>query len=231
MARHESVPLRRYEPMSRLKNYSVEKGLTDPRGWRVVDAAGQVIGEVTDLVVDTDRMAAAYLEVELDRKVFGTRDERRILVPMARAEREGAERRLVVGDLTRSRITALFEARAQHDAMFWEQWWQGEGTFRAQEPAAIAPQPPLDRPAPFSNVAPAPPGARPGSADYGNEPGRPDYGEERRPLPSPERLTARGEIEDSRIGRPAEGVYRPPLGYPDEAPPHDTPRYRRRIDE
>lgn len=230
MPRHHHVPLRRFERMSLLKDYTVEKGLADPRGWRVVDASGHVIGEVTDLIVDTDRMAASYLEVQLDRKMFAVRDDPHILVPMARAERDGGERRVVAGDLTRSRINALFEARARHDAVFWEQWWRdtadlkdddaGKGTSRTSVRSVTA--------AERAESSHAVPGAVASDETAGAAVDS-DYPVEQRTAHGEERLTARGEVEDSRIGRPAERVYRPPLGRSDEPPP--APRYRSRTDD
>lgn len=115
--------MRRMERMSRLRDYKVEKGIPDPRGWKVVDGEGHHVGVVRDLVIDTDRLAAAFVDVELDAKTFELRDDPHVLVPMRRAQRDGGERRLVVPELTPSRVTALYEARAEHEARFWDEWW------------------------------------------------------------------------------------------------------------
>ena len=52
--------MRRMERMSRLRDYKVEKGIPDPRGWKVVDGEGHHVGVVRDLVIETDRLDAAF---------------------------------------------------------------------------------------------------------------------------------------------------------------------------
>lgn len=229
MARHQQGPMRRFERMSRLKDYTVDKGLADPRGWKVVDSAGHVAGHVTDLIVDTDRMTAAYLEVELDRKTFAVHDDPRILVPMARADRDGSERRLLIPDLTRSRVHALFEARAQHDAHFWERWWRDdlagrEGTGIHESAASSADRRDRDLGRAMSEMRPDEETRIP----VGTEP----LVQERRRVESAESMRAR-ESDDDRP-RPLmehEHRYRPPLGRPDDARELDHPRYGSRAEE
>jgi sporulation protein YlmC with PRC-barrel domain len=212
MARHQQAPLRRFERMSRLKDYTVEKGLTDPRGWKVVDGAGQEVGQVKDLVIDTDRMSATYLEVELDSKSFAHEDPI-ILVPIARAERDGSHHRLVVRDLSRSRITALFDARAAHEVSVWDGWWRDPafedglvGEVRAERP-----------PRPDPRVV---------------DPNEAGVSRDVMPPPAPsrieaERIAAR-DSEEGRQGLPADA---PPV-YPSrddssEPDPLEDPHYRR----
>jgi hypothetical protein len=117
-------PARRFERLSHLRDCTVGKGELDPRGWDIVNGEGRSIGEVKDLIVDNERMAAAYLDVELDRKLFDLRDDPHIFVPMARAHRDGDHRRLVVDGLTSERVAELYVAREAHDREFWNRWWQ-----------------------------------------------------------------------------------------------------------
>ena len=133
MTRHQTTTVRRYEPMSRLKSFTVAKGMTDARGWEVADAEGRAIGKVKDLVVDTDRMVATHLSVDLDLHAFELDDDPRVLVPMARARRDGDRRRLIVPELTRTRVAQLFAERSAREVQFWDEWWQREGG--ALEPA------------------------------------------------------------------------------------------------
>jgi sporulation protein YlmC with PRC-barrel domain len=215
MARHQHTPLRRFEPMSRLKDYTVEKGLADPRGWKVLDGAGQEVGQVKDLVIDTDRMAATYLEVELDSKSFA-HDDPIILVPMARAERDGSHHRLVVRELSRSRITALFDARAAHEAGFWERWWRDPSPEQSPviETHEQRPLRPVPRPAtPIDDDRPR---------DLTPEPAVSRI--------EAERIAAR-DIDEGRQGLPADApaldVRRDELSEPD---PLEDPHYRRPSD-
>jgi len=127
--RHAS--LRRMERLSRMREYDVARNEPDPRGWTVVNRDGRPVGEVKDLIVDTDRMAATYLDVELDAKLFDLRhDDPHVLVPVERAHRQG--RRVVVEDIAPGWVTELCAARELHSREFWDRWWQrgepGHGT-------------------------------------------------------------------------------------------------------
>jgi sporulation protein YlmC with PRC-barrel domain len=120
-----------------MKDFRVDKAFVDPRGWPVLDAEARQVGRVTDLVVDTDRMAASSLEVELDVKALDLSDAGRVLIPMALATRDGDRRQLVVRDLTRSRIVTMRQAWSEHEVRFWDQMWTpGEP---ARPPAAEMP--------------------------------------------------------------------------------------------
>jgi hypothetical protein len=124
-------PVSRFQRLSWLRGYHVDKHQVDPRGWEIVNSERRTIGIVKDLIVDTERMAAAYLDVELDRKLFQLRDDARIFVPMARAERDGDHKRLVVAGLSRDRVAALYVARAAHEREFWDRWWELDRTGAA----------------------------------------------------------------------------------------------------
>lgn len=52
-------------PLSRLHEMEVADGDPDVRGWSVVSADGKRIGEVDQLLVDTDAMMVRYLDVEM----------------------------------------------------------------------------------------------------------------------------------------------------------------------
>jgi sporulation protein YlmC with PRC-barrel domain len=214
MARHQQARLRRFERMSALKNYTVEKGLADPRGWKVVDAAGQRVGQVQDLVIDTDRMAAVYLDVALDTGTFGMHDDPVILVPMSRAERAGGHNELVVRDLTRSRITALFEARAAHEAAFWENWWRDEGA----------------EPTPVSGIrdehVAAPVRRAIENMDH-DTPRDPVYGPGETIRMDPDERIAARDLDEPRQGLPADAPPAYRRDTLDEPDPLEDPHYRR----
>jgi hypothetical protein len=119
-------PMQRYERLSRLRDFAVDRHQIDPRRWKVVNRDGHAIGEVKDLIVDTERMAAAYLDIELDRKLFDLHGDPHVLVPMAHAHRDGGHRRLMVDGLSRDRVAALAPARWEHERQFWDRWWAPE---------------------------------------------------------------------------------------------------------
>jgi hypothetical protein len=113
----------RFERLSRLRDLTVARDQIDPRGWKVLNVEGHTVGEIKDLIVDTDRMTGAYLDVELDRKAFDLHDDPRVLVPMSRAHRDCDHHRLIVEGLTRERVSELRFARDAHMREFWNRWW------------------------------------------------------------------------------------------------------------
>jgi sporulation protein YlmC with PRC-barrel domain len=126
MRSEHATPVRRLERISRLHNYDVERHEPDPRGWTVVNREGHRVGEVKDLIVDTERMTATYVDVELDTKLFDLRDDDpHVLVPLERADRDG--NRLVVEDISSEWVSELRAARDRHRDEFWDRWWHRSG--------------------------------------------------------------------------------------------------------
>jgi sporulation protein YlmC with PRC-barrel domain len=139
--RSEHAPsVRRLERLSRLRDHAVERHEPDPRGWDVVNRDGRRVGEVKDLLVDTERMAATYVDVELDTKVFDLGgDDPHLLVPVERAHRDG--KRLVVNEVSSEWVSELQAARDHDRDEFWNRWWHRDRTGDdAQRSAA-----PVDR--------------------------------------------------------------------------------------
>ena len=126
MRSENAVPVRRLERLSRMRDYEVDRRELDPRGWTVVNREGRTVGEVKDLVVDTERMAATYLDVELDTRMFDVRDDdAHVLVPVERAHTEG--RRVVADEIDAEWLSQLREARERDRHEFWDRWWHGSG--------------------------------------------------------------------------------------------------------
>jgi sporulation protein YlmC with PRC-barrel domain len=122
MRSEHDVPVKPLDRLSRLGDHEVDRDEPDPRGWTVVNRDGRSVGEVKDLIVDTERMVATYLDVELDTKLFDLRDDDpHVLVPVERARTDG--RRLVVDDITSDWVTELRAARERHRDEFWDRWW------------------------------------------------------------------------------------------------------------
>lgn len=120
--RSDSTPMQRYQRLSRLGGYDVARNDPDPRGRTVVNRDGRAVGKVRDLIVETDRMRATYLDVELDAKLFDLRDDDpHVLVPVDRAHVDG--RKLVVDDLDSTWVREMHAARDRHYQEFWDGWW------------------------------------------------------------------------------------------------------------
>jgi hypothetical protein len=123
--------MNRFERLSRLSGYTVDKHQPDPRGWDIVNSDHRRIGEVKDLIVDTPTMKATYLDVLLDTKLFDTCGDPHVLIPFERAERHGSHKDLVVSGLDSAAVQQLCSDRAQHQYDFWERWWERGTTATA----------------------------------------------------------------------------------------------------
>ena len=115
------APVPRLERLSRLRGHDVARYELDPRGWPVLNREGRKVGEVKDLIVDTERMAATFLDVELDGKLFSLDDYNHILVPLDRAQQVG--RRVVIDEISRAWVEDLWAAHNLHEREFWLRWW------------------------------------------------------------------------------------------------------------
>jgi sporulation protein YlmC with PRC-barrel domain len=125
MRSHDAVAVEPFTRLSRMPSYAVERHEPDPRGWTVVNGLGKKVGEVRDLIVDTNRMTARYLDVELDTKLFDWRgDDPHILVPVERAHIDG--KHLVVQDISETWVADMRAHRTAHVHQFWDRWWTRE---------------------------------------------------------------------------------------------------------
>ncbi len=92
-------------PLDELDDYTVAEGNPDPRGWDVFSSDNQKVGEVKDLLVDTQSMTVRYLDVELDREIVGEAD-RHVLMPVGTARLDDEEDRVMI-DATAANACAL----------------------------------------------------------------------------------------------------------------------------
>lgn len=95
--RHMASPGEHIAPLSQLPEFEVTDESPDVRGWSVESADGTTIGEVDDLLIDTDQMRARYLVVELAEDDLGLaahQDGRTILVPVDTARLEADSHRV-----------------------------------------------------------------------------------------------------------------------------------------
>lgn len=55
--------------LEELPDYKVASDYSDVRGWDLVDADNQVVGKVTNLLVNKDEQRVVYLDVEVDQSL------------------------------------------------------------------------------------------------------------------------------------------------------------------
>ena len=81
---------RRLNAMRELRDYKLVDGEPDIRGWNVYTATGRELGEVEDLLVDTDLGEVVMLDIDLKR------DDRHTLAPIKAAWIDRDTRRVVL---------------------------------------------------------------------------------------------------------------------------------------
>ncbi len=87
---------RRLVPLKELDDFRVADGEPDIRGWNVYTATGREIGDIEDLLVDTDMGEVVMVDIDLKR------DDRHTLAPIKAAWIDRPNRRVVLN-------TAMFE--------------------------------------------------------------------------------------------------------------------------
>lgn len=92
-------------PLDELDRFQIAEGDPDVRGWQVCDARGERVGEVDELLVDTDALKVRYLDVELDESTVV--EERHILIPVGYARLHERDDRILVDRLDRAGLSNL----------------------------------------------------------------------------------------------------------------------------
>ena len=83
----DEMPRDRVVPLDELDDYQVSEGDPDVRGWDVIASDGRKIGEVDELLVDTQAMKVRYLDVDLSDEVIANAggEDRHVLIPIGYA--------------------------------------------------------------------------------------------------------------------------------------------------
>jgi uncharacterized protein (TIGR02271 family) len=90
-------------------NFDVAPNEPDVRGWNVVLANDEVIGEVDDLIIDPAAGKVRYLDVDLDNESLGLEHDRHVLVPIASAQLVREEKEVVLSGMSRAALVKLPE--------------------------------------------------------------------------------------------------------------------------
>src|SRR5690606_27230594 len=72
----------RVVPLSEAKEFKLEKGAPDLRGWNVFGADGERVGEISGLLVDPTALKVRYVDVDVHEDLYRLRDDRHVLVPL-----------------------------------------------------------------------------------------------------------------------------------------------------
>lgn len=91
---------KRLAPLGDLPEYQVKQGNPDIRGWEAYGADSLRLGEVRELIIDTDQMKALYMLVAFDRTLPNVQGDRCVMVPIGRARLDSALNRVYLDDAT-----------------------------------------------------------------------------------------------------------------------------------
>lgn len=97
----------RVVPLSQLDDFKVADGDPDVRGWEVLASDGRKIGEVDELLVDTNAMKVRYLDVDVEDGVIGDGMDRHVLIPIGYARLEQERDCVMVDGLASADLQAL----------------------------------------------------------------------------------------------------------------------------
>jgi stress response protein YsnF len=89
-------------------DYEIAEGQPDIRGWDVKDASGRRIGEVDDLIFDTQSQKVRYMVVDLDDNELDL-DDREVLVPIGLAQLHDDDDDVILNNVTADQLRALPE--------------------------------------------------------------------------------------------------------------------------
>lgn len=96
----------RVVPLGQLDDLKVAEGDPDVRGWQVVASDGRTIGEVDELLIDTNAMKVRYLDVEVENGLMAEPD-RHVLVPIGYARLDRSADRVMVDNIASTDLRTM----------------------------------------------------------------------------------------------------------------------------
>jgi sporulation protein YlmC with PRC-barrel domain len=97
----------RVVPLSDAKEFKIQGGAPDPRGWNVFGSDGERIGTVKQLLVDPSALDVRYLDVDLLDDLFRLGDDRHVLLPIELVDLKTRGNDVWVQNLTAAEIARL----------------------------------------------------------------------------------------------------------------------------
>jgi hypothetical protein len=92
-----AADMQRLARLSDIGEFRVAKGVTDPRGWKVLSGDGVVFGDVKELIVDPNALTTRYLDVEVKEDALDLEPvNRHVLIPSDRVRLDRKEKHVVI---------------------------------------------------------------------------------------------------------------------------------------
>lgn len=98
-----------------LDKCQIADGEPDIRGWSVRTSDGRDAGKVDELIVDTRAMKVRYMDVVLDRKSLGLKEERHVIVPLSNARLDDDRDDVLLGSTTATQLMSMGEPASMRD--------------------------------------------------------------------------------------------------------------------
>ena len=89
-------------------DFEIADGEPDIRGWDVKDSFGKQLGEVEELIFDTQSRKVRYLVVDLEENDYDL-DDKEVLVPVGVAELHGDDDDVILNGVTAEQLSSLPE--------------------------------------------------------------------------------------------------------------------------
>jgi uncharacterized protein (TIGR02271 family) len=105
----DNANMDRIVPLDNLPDFHVASGDPDVRGWEVCGSDGKKIGEVDQLLIDTEAMKVRYLDVDVDDSLLAGSNDRHVLIPIGYARLDIDDDRIIVDQLQSSQVSTLPE--------------------------------------------------------------------------------------------------------------------------
>ena len=99
--------INRIAPLGELDDFKVADGNLDVRGWTVTTEDGREVGEVDELLVDTQALKVRYLVVDLDEDRVGA--DHAVLVPIGAARLDDEDDRVIISGIAPEQFASLPE--------------------------------------------------------------------------------------------------------------------------
>lgn len=87
-------------------DYEIAEGQPDIRGWTVKDRQGNTIGEVEELIFDSQSLKVRYMVLDLEGSVLDT-ESRDVLIPIGVAELHNSDDDVILPNLDASQLNSL----------------------------------------------------------------------------------------------------------------------------
>jgi sporulation protein YlmC with PRC-barrel domain len=92
-------------PLSEARDFKVESGAPDLRGWDVFGSDGERIGVVSQLLVDPVALRVRYLDVDVHDDLYLLGDDRHVLIPLDRVDLKERSKDIWVRGLTAVQVS------------------------------------------------------------------------------------------------------------------------------